>query len=233
MSDKRYDQFTYAMPDEARIFLHADPATGALRKAPVSDYLNLIPPVDPILKQLQQFGSPILCTLLNLPIYSSSIDASLTSDRLVYTMCIAPLATITGIWYLPTGFQGAFTANNYNGFALYSESSGTLTKIAETANDANIWKQTTGTFIQVAFNSPVTLTSSVVWIGFTYSGTAVVHPPTLRSYGGGIYSGNSNLGMSLSRQTQFYNTSSTGFPSSISPIAGFAYNTATPLCGLY
>jgi hypothetical protein len=58
--------------------------------------------------------------------------------------------TITGATWFQAN-QGVYTATNYNGIALYSESSGTVTLVDSTTNDGNIWKAATTTWNQRAF----------------------------------------------------------------------------------
>ena len=71
--------------------------------------------------------------------------------------------TITGVkWWQKR--QGDYTANNYNGVALYSYSGGTLTKVASSTDDGNIWKGGTNTWQSKAFSSTYSATAGLYYI---------------------------------------------------------------------
>jgi len=90
-----------------------------------------------------------------------------------------PIAqTVTGVKWLQFT-QGNYTANNYNGIGLYSYSAGTMTLVASTTNDGNIWKGATQTWQTKAFSSTYNAAAGVYFIGFLYNRSAVVQNPEL------------------------------------------------------
>jgi len=87
--------------------------------------------------------------------------------------------TATGVGIL-LETQGNFTGDATNSVALFSDSSGTLSKIAETANDPNIWKAATTTSTKWPFASTVAVNANqVYWLGLLYHQSAEVAAPAL------------------------------------------------------
>lgn len=87
-------------------------------------------------------------------------------------------ATITGVkWYQFTG--GVYTANNYNGVGLYSYSGGTLTLVASSANDGTIWKASSFSWQNKAFNSTYAAAAGVYFIAVLYSSSSQTTAPAL------------------------------------------------------
>lgn len=115
--------------------------------------------------------------------------------------------TLTGVkWYQATAFAG--TGNQYNGFGLYSYSAGTLTLVASSTNDANIWKQTSNTYGTKAFSGTYSAAAGIYFIGILYCSSAVTTSP---QWGGG------NTALS-GAQTALDFTNSVAFVSSLSTV---------------
>lgn len=85
--------------------------------------------------------------------------------------------TLTGVKYW-LGTQGNFTADNFNGFALYTYSGGTLTQVATSANDENYWKGTGGTYQTVPFTGTYSASAGLYFVAFLYNSSAQVTAPT-------------------------------------------------------
>lgn len=98
--------------------------------------------------------------------------------------------TLTGVKFYQST-QGSFTGDNTNGLALYSYSGGTLTKVAETANDENIWKGTANTYQTVAFATPYVASQGIYFVAALYNTSAQTTAPTI-----GAYAGMTNAAMS-------------------------------------
>ena len=107
-------------------------------------------------------------------------------------MLAAPACTCTGAWYLSPA-AGVFTGNNFNGFALYSESGGVLTQIAITANDPNNWKHAGPAMIKIPWTTSVSLTQNAYWLAFLYCSSAVTTLPTIFYSTATFYSGAQTL----------------------------------------
>jgi len=80
-------------------------------------------------------------------------------------------ATISGVKFFQ-GVQGNYTADNYNGVALFSYSGGTITLVASSTNDGNIWKGTSNTWQTKAFSSTYVAAAGMYFIGMLYNYSA-------------------------------------------------------------
>lgn len=74
---------------------------------------------------------------------------------------------------------GDYTSDNYNGIALYSYSGGTLTLVASTTNDGNIWKGATGTAQTKAFSSTYSAAPGIYYVAFLWNASATITVPVL------------------------------------------------------
>lgn len=84
--------------------------------------------------------------------------------------------TITGI-RLFTKTKGDFTADNFNGAAMFSLSGGTATQIAISANDANFFKTNANTASVIPFTAPVIVSPGIYKVCFMANWSAVVTSP--------------------------------------------------------
>lgn len=88
--------------------------------------------------------------------------------------------TITGLkWWMTTA--GDYTPNNYNGIGIMSYSAGTLTLVASSTNDGNIWKQGTATMAFKAFSAPYSAAAGIYFPCFLYCRSAEVTTPNMRA----------------------------------------------------
>jgi hypothetical protein len=98
--------------------------------------------------------------------------------------------TITGAAWFQT-IAGSYTATNYNGVALYSYASGTLTLVDSSTRDNNIWTTTTGTWGSKAFAGGTrTLAPGIYYVAAIFNNSAVTTAPQI----GAVYSGTSTVG---------------------------------------
>lgn len=85
---------------------------------------------------------------------------------------------ITGVAF-EMDTQGNYTANNNNKVGLYSSDGTTLTLVASSANDGNLWKAAVGG-AQKAFSAPYTPPApGVYFIGALWNQSALVQAPLL------------------------------------------------------
>lgn len=91
--------------------------------------------------------------------------------------------TITAISWVQ-GTQGVYTADSYNGIALYSVNvaSGLCTKIDSTANDGEIWKGAVNSLQTKALTKTNILTPGIYAVGFVYNSSAQTTAPTLANF---------------------------------------------------
>jgi hypothetical protein len=92
---------------------------------------------------------------------------------------ISEATTITGVKWVQ-GTAGNYTADNYNGVGLYSYSGGTLTLVASSSDDGNIWKQTSGSMGAKAFSSTYNASPGLYYIAFLYNNSAQTTAPVVR-----------------------------------------------------
>ena len=79
--------------------------------------------------------------------------SNMTDNTVFFAKIYLPYAaTLTGVWWVPSA-TGNFTADQNNKVGLYTRSGATLTKVAESTNDAATFKTTANTFSQKAFTS--------------------------------------------------------------------------------
>jgi len=86
--------------------------------------------------------------------------------------------TITGVKFFQS-VQGVYTANNYNGVGLYTFNAGTMTLVASSTNDGNIWKGTAGTWQTKAFSSTYVATAGIYFVALLYNSSAETTAPQI------------------------------------------------------
>lgn len=108
--------------------------------------------------------------------------AALTNQRVTFTAVYLPqAATITGVKFFQVA-QGNYTANNYNGVGLYTYSGGTMTLVASSTNDGNIWKGTANTWQTKAFSATYSASAGIYFIGHLYCQSAQTTAPTVAMF---------------------------------------------------
>lgn len=129
---------------------------------------------------MQALGSAIKAQTLGTDglINITTTTAMVDGQRLYNAIWLPRAETITGVKFYQ-GTQGNFTGDNFNGIGLFSYSEGVLTQVAVTANDANIWKGTSGTWQTVAFTTPVALQPGLYFVCYMYSNSAESTAPTI------------------------------------------------------
>jgi hypothetical protein len=89
----------------------------------------------------------------------------------------------TGIKYV-LNVAGNYTGDNYNGFALHTVTlAGVITKVVETVNDSELWKNTAYTIGTKAFPSPQTLLPGSYMISCHWNASATTTAPTVYTWG--------------------------------------------------
>ena len=138
--------------------------------------------------------------------------------------------TVTGIKFFQ-GTQGVYTANNYNGVGLYSYSGGTLTLVASSTNDGNIWKGTSQTWQTKAFSSPYNASAGIYFVSFLYSSSAVTTAPAIGQTQA-LATGSSAFDFTNSAKISANITGQTALPSS-QAMSGLTASVRTYILALY
>jgi hypothetical protein len=124
-------------------------------------------------------GSPVKAWTAD--IYTATATAALTDGQMQYqAIYIDEKATLTGVKYM-LNQAGNFTGDNTNSISLFSYSAGTLTKIAETANDQTIFKATANQLATVNFAATAAVNPGVYYIGILYNSSAQTTAPSFRA----------------------------------------------------
>jgi hypothetical protein len=125
---------------------------------------------------------------------------------------IPKTTTITGVkWYQTV--TGSYTASDYNGVGLYSQSSGTLTQVASSTNDGNIWKATINTLASKAFTSTYSAAPGLYYIATIYCYSAQVTAPSMAGTGTlGAGAAFNNYDFTNSNKLVGYTLSATALP---------------------
>ena len=94
---------------------------------------------------------------------------------------------ITGVRFVQR-IAGVYTADNYNGLALYSYSGGTMTKVRETVDDGDTWKGSSYSLKTKPFPTTYTAQPGIYFIGFVYNSSAQTTAPSIYgwNYSGSI-----------------------------------------------
>jgi hypothetical protein len=92
-------------------------------------------------------------------------------------------ATLNGVRWFQT-VQGNYTANNFNGFAIYRYDAvnDTAYLVAQTANTGTIWQATANTWNTIDFTSPVNVQAGAFRVVAYYSSSAQTTAPALGSF---------------------------------------------------
>ena len=144
-----------------------------------------------LLKALQSIGS----TKKGLNLIESYSEAAheLADARAYYVAMYVPEATtITGVTFYINTPQGDFTADEFNGMALYVKSGNNLSRVAITANDPDQFKAVAYSVVNFPFTGAYAAEAGVYWVGILYNASAVVANPKLYTTAqlGSTFSGN-------------------------------------------
>lgn len=135
--------------------------------------------IAPIMKGVQAMGGSLKVAPLasQLPSTTGALSDGTAKYFAVY---ISRPMTITGFKFLQA-VQGSYTADQTNEIALYSQDgAGTLTQLATTGNDGNLWKATAGTWQTKALSSPYVIsTPGIYYIGCLYNSSAQTTAPQI------------------------------------------------------
>jgi hypothetical protein len=131
-----------------------------------------------LMKAYKGMGSTIKAAPLSGLRFSNTGAAMV--DNILYASLyyIEDTTVITGCKFA-LGVQGDYTADNFNGIALYKVSGETYTQVAISANTANVWKAAGATTATLAFTSPYTAYPAYYYVACLYNSSAQVTAPTI------------------------------------------------------
>jgi hypothetical protein len=157
--------------------------TNAADQTPVSEVAMMIGDAPQDFKAIESIGASVSGKTL----FSDGGETlSLTDGRVYYVLVdIYEAGTISNVSFVQTT-AGDYTADETNYIALFTVDGDTLTQVAITANNGNLWKGTAGSYQTAAFTAPYSATAGVHAIGFIYSSSAQTTAPQI--------AGSSNVG---------------------------------------
>ncbi len=125
-------------------------------------------------------GSSLKAQPIGMDINTITGNTGIPTDNTLHLIAVVLNTdeTITGVMWVQNA-QGVYTADNYNGVGLYSYSAGTLTLVASTTNDGNIWKAAAASFNTKAFSTPYSAIAGVYFVGLLYNSSAQTTAPSL------------------------------------------------------
>lgn len=129
----------------------------------------------------QALGSQIKGVNMMIPFVAYIVDTAVAlADTTFYSTAIyLPIAqTLTGVFFLQA-VQGVYTAADENRVGLYSYSGGTITLIASSANNGNLWKNANNTWNKEPFSVPISVAAGLYFVGGTYNNSAQTTAPRL------------------------------------------------------
>jgi hypothetical protein len=169
---------------------------------------------NPFILGMQALGSSIKAQTLACELPEVSTGSNLADGTIYYhAVYLATDQTITGAKFF-TVTQGVYTADNTNQVGLYSYSAGTLTLVASSTNNGNLFKATGATFETEAFSSTYAATAGLYYVAYVYNTSAQTTAPavgigTASSTGTGI--------ADFTNSSAFYLTGTgTSLPASVS-----------------
>lgn len=178
-------------------------------KNAVYDTMEIALPQNTI-RAIQALGSVIDSQTVGIDIINATTGQSLSDGTAHYMAVYIPKqTTITGVkWIQRT--QGSYTADNNNYVALYSYSGGTMTRVAISTNNGNLWKGTANTIQSEAFTGTYDAAPGIYFVGFLYNNSAQTTAPTI----GGVATGSAIPGLDLTNSAKLYGfvTSQTTLP---------------------
>lgn len=111
--------------------------------------------------------------------FQTAGNGSLADQSLELSLiCLEAGATLTGM-VVPTAANGNFTGNNNNKVGLYTSNGTTLTKVAESANNANIWKGGTNAAQLIPFTTPYVAAAGRLYGAYLYCRSAQTTAPSV------------------------------------------------------
>jgi hypothetical protein len=113
---------------------------------------------------------------------TSTLNLTLGNHQVTWFDLYAP-TTLNGVrWFQNT--QGSYTANNFNGFAIYRYDAvnDTAYLVAQTANTGTIWQAASNTWNTINFTAPVNVEAGAYRVVAYYSSSAQTTAPNIKAF---------------------------------------------------
>ncbi len=187
--------------------------------------------VDPDILMYQDLGSTIVAQTT--PIDRISTSGAFSSGGCGFiALHLNKAATLNGvIWYQQTA--GVYTASNYNGIGLFSVSGTTLTLVASSTTDGNIWKAASAGFASKGFSSTYPASAGTYVIVYLYSSSAQSTAPAIGLSSAPVGANVMLGGFTNSAKLYGTTTGNTALPSPTILWSSITVTGARPWFGLY
>lgn len=135
--------------------------------------------VNASIPSIPSFGSAVTAESILGTFFDLGANTGIVNGRAYFIpVWVYKSMTITGVKWLQAT-QGVYTSTNFNGVGLYTLSSGTLTRVAISTDDGNIWKATANTMSSKAFSSTYSASAGLYFVAILYCQSAQTTQPTL------------------------------------------------------
>ncbi len=136
----------------------------------------------PYIKSAQAMGSTIKgITVGFTSAFANGGTNSLTSGTATFiAVYLNASAMIAGVKFIQA-VQGSYTADTSNVVGLYTYSGGTLTRVAISTDNGNLWKNAAGATGTQAFTGTYVATAGLYFVGLLYHSSAQVTAPGIAS----------------------------------------------------
>jgi len=160
------------------------PSTGTNGQAVIFDGTDFIASTNAVendaLNAYQVLGSAIKGHTVGVGLDRVSSSFTMVDSQAQYVSIWLPVRqTLTGVkWYQQT--VGNYTGDNNNKVGLYTYSGGTLTRVAQSTNDAALWSQAGGNVVkQKAFSSTYDAQPGLYFVALLYNNSAQTTAPVI------------------------------------------------------
>lgn len=178
-------------------------------------------------------GGVIKAEPINGGLINIAVAVTMVNQQINFIVVYLPTAqTITGVKFAQ-GIQGVYTANNYNGVALYSYSAGMLTYIDESANTGTIWKGTALTYQTVPLGTTHALSARVYVIASLYCNSAQTTAPTVGGFTPAYSTFITNGDFTNSTKLSSILATQTAMPNPTQAMSGLTITAGMPYFSLY
>jgi hypothetical protein len=134
---------------------------------------------DDFVDLLQSMGADIVALPYMRNTRMFPADFAMADGRAYYCVIqVRDTTVFTGVRFV-LATAGVYTADNFNGVALYSVSGTTYTQVAVSADDGNIWKTTALSVGTKAFTSPYTAVPGIYYFAMVYNSSAQTTAPSI------------------------------------------------------
>lgn len=179
----------------------------------------------------KDLGSPIAGMTVGSTLVAAPSTLTLTDNQARFVAVWVPQKkTITGVKFI-NSTAGVYTADQNNEVGLYTLAGTTLTRVAVSANDGNIWKAAADAVVAVPFQTPYAANPGTYYVGLVFNTSAPTTVPVLKTLAG-MAGGLNTLDLTASLMFSGTLASANALPAS-QAFSGINSSTALPWLILY